>query len=295
MFLTRTISGIVLVILAFGAIWAGDWVLLLTIYGVSLIGFLELTRAMGVNEKGKGPNAYEIIGIIGITCYDALMYLYGSGLGLLRAGGDVKLTITGAAAAAFACLMVMLITLLCLMAGYVLTFPKTKCDVPIRTFFACVYAPVMLSFIWLIREWYGGFYLVWLVFISSWISDTCAYLVGRTFGKHKLAPVLSPKKSIEGSVGGILGAALIGFLYGFILQKTNALALPNQALYFALIGGIGSVLSTLGFLAASGSKRDHDIKDYGKLIPGHGGIMDRFDRVIVTAPLIYFLGIFLLA
>lgn len=293
MFLTRTISGIVLVILAFGAIWAGDWVLLLTIYAVSLIGFLELTRAMGVNEKGKAPNAYEGIGIIGITVYDVLMYVYGSGLGLLRAGGERKLTVTGAAAAAFVCLMVMIVTLLCLMAVYVLTFPKTTCDAPVRTFFACVYAPVMLSFIWLIREWYGGFYLVWLVFISSWISDTCAYLVGRTFGKHKLAPVLSPKKSIEGSVGGILGAALIGFLYGFLLQKANAPAIPGRALYFALIGGVGSVLSQLGDLAASGIKRDHDIKDYGKLIPGHGGIMDRFDSVIVTAPLIYFLGILL--
>ena len=92
-----------------------------------------------------------------------------------------------------------------------------------------------------------------------------------------------------------MGAALIGVLYGFLLQKTNALSLPDQAIYFALIGGIGSVLSQLGDLAASGIKRDHDIKDYGKLIPGHGGIMDRFDSVIVTAPLIYFLGIFLLA
>lgn len=294
MFLTRTISGIVLVILAFGAIWAGDWVLLLTIYAVSVIGFLELTRAMGVNQKGKAPNAYEVVGLIGITAYDVLLYVYGTGLGLLT-DGPRQLTITGAAAAAFMCLMVLILTLLCLMAVYVLTFPKTKCDVPIRAFFACIYAPVMLSFIWLIREWHGGFYLVWLVFISSWISDTCAYLVGRTFGKHKLAPVLSPKKSVEGSVGGILGAALVGFLYGFLLQRTNALDLPCQAAYFALIGGVGSVLSQLGDLAASGIKRDHDIKDYGKLIPGHGGIMDRFDSVIVTAPLIYFLGILLLS
>ena len=293
MFLTRTISGIVLVLLAFGAIWAGDLVLLLTIYAVSLVGFLELTRAMGVNKKGKAPNAYEIVGIIGITCYDALLYVFGPLLERLRAENDVQFVMTETTAFAFVCVMVMILTLLCLMAVYVLTFPKAKCDVPVRTFFACVYAPVMLSFIWLIRRWYGGFYIVWLVFISSWISDTCAYLVGRTFGRHKLAPVLSPKKSIEGSVGGILGAALVGFLYGWILQKTNTLAIPNQALSFALIGGVGSVLSQLGDLAASGIKRDHDIKDYGKLIPGHGGIMDRFDSVIVTAPLIYFLGLLL--
>ncbi len=282
MFRTRAISGAVLVILAFGAIWAGGLILLLTLLAVSVIGFLEMTKATGVNPKRGTVNAYEIIGILGMLGYDAVLYWYGS-----AEGGD------GAVFRMLAA--VVIVTLLCLMAVYVLTFPAAKCDVPVRAFFAYLYVPVMLSFIWLIREWFAGFYLVWLVFICSWVSDTCAYLVGRACGKHKLAPVLSPKKSVEGAVGGVLGAALAGFLYGFVLHRTNELALSGQAVYFALIGGVGSVISQIGDLAASGIKRDHELKDYGKLIPGHGGIMDRFDSVIVTAPLIYFLGILFFA
>ena len=110
-----------------------------------------------------------------------------------------------------------------------------------------------------------------------------------------MAPVLSPKKSIEGAVGGVAGAALIGFLYAWGLQKAGVTAVSDDAIWaFPLISGVGAVLSQLGDLAASGIKRDHNIKDYGRLIPGHGGIMDRFDSVIVTAPLIYYLCIILL-
>ena len=112
-------------------------------------------------------------------------------------------------------------------------------------------------------------------------------------GKHKLVPQLSPKKTIEGSIGGILGSALVGALFGFfLLDKTFG---GNQfGIMLFIIGAIGSVISQVGDLAASAIKRNHDIKDYGNLIPGHGGIMDRFDSVIFTAPMIYFLVIIFL-
>jgi phosphatidate cytidylyltransferase len=131
-----------------------------------------------------------------------------------------------------------------------------------------------------------------MIFISSWISDTCAYLVGVMIGKHKLAPVLSPKKSIEGSVGGIVGAAIFGAVFGAYLD--SVLGLSDFTIVLAIVGGVGSVISQVGDLAASAIKRNHDIKDYGKLIPGHGGIMDRFDSVIFTAPITYFLIILLM-
>ena len=274
MFVTRLISGIVLVILAFGAIYAGDLVLLATMYLVSLVGFRELTKAAGVNKEGKGFNPFECIGFLGITGYYACLHFWNFG------------------AVTMLCII---LTLMCMMGAYVFLFPKYQCEVPIAGFFSFFYAPVLLSFIYLTRTLGNGFFLVWLVFISSWVSDTCAYLVGRAIGKHKLAPVLSPKKSIEGSVGGILGSALVGALYGFILAKMGVMEIAYQALIFAGIGAAGSVISQIGDLAASGIKRDHDIKDYGKLIPGHGGIMDRFDSVIVTAPIIYFLALFFVA
>ena len=117
---------------------------------------------------------------------------------------------------------------------------------------------------------------------------TCAYLVGRAIGKHKMTPVLSPKKSIEGAVGGIIGSALIGALYGTIF-KTNLSEFSNPAVFCAIIGACGGFISMFGDLSASAIKRQYQIKDYGKLIPGHGGIMDRFDSIIFTAPLIYVL------
>lgn len=112
-------------------------------------------------------------------------------------------------------------------------------------------------------------------------------------GKHKLAPVLSPKKSIEGAVGGVVGAGLVGALFGWLVLE-RVFADQNITWIAAVICAAGAVISQVGDLAASGIKRNHNIKDYGKLIPGHGGIMDRFDSVLFTAPIIYYLAILLI-
>ena len=147
----------------------------------------------------------------------------------------------------------------------------------------------MLSYIYKTRNLEGGAWLVGLIFISSWGSDTCAYCVGMLIGKHKMAPVLSPKKSVEGGVGGVVGAALLGALYAVVIAKWNP-ASGHTALMYALICAVGALISMVGDLAASAIKRNKEIKDYGRLIPGHGGILDRFDSVIFTAPFIYFLA-----
>ena len=131
--------------------------------------------------------------------------------------------------------------------------------------------------------------IVWLVFASSWVSDIFAYFVGMSIGKHKLAPVLSPKKSIEGAVGGIVGAAIAGGLLGHMFQIAG-IGGYEYIIRFAIISAIAGIASQIGDLAASGIKRHFEVKDYGTLIPGHGGIMDRFDSVIMTAPIIYFLA-----
>ena len=127
---------------------------------------------------------------------------------------------------------------------------------------------------------------MWLIFLCSWGADTCAYCVGMLIGKHKMAPVLSPKKSVEGAVGGVAGAALLGFLF--------QLATDGPSYEYAVICAVGALISMVGDLAASAIKRNMEIKDYGTLIPGHGGILDRFDSVIFTAPIIYYLSVFLI-
>ncbi len=158
-------------------------------------------------------------------------------------------------------------------------------------FFGVFYLSVMLSFIYQTRILPGGVFTVWLIFICAWGCDTCAYCVGMLIGRHKMAPILSPKKSVEGGVGGIVGAALIGVVYGLLVNRFGGAEV--NVISYAVIGAAGGAVSQIGDLAASAIKRKHNIKDYGKLIPGHGGILDRFDSVIFTAPIIYCLAVLL--
>ena len=174
------------------------------------------------------------------------------------------------------------LSIIVLMCVYVFTYPKYQADQIMSAYFGIMYVAVMLSFIFLTRNLEGGRFIVWLIFLCSWGCDTCAYCVGMLIGKHKMAPVLSPKKSIEGAVGGVVGAALLGAIY--------AAATHGPVIEYAIICGCGSLISMVGDLAASAIKRNRSIKDYGTLIPGHGGILDRFDSVIFTAPVIYYLA-----
>lgn len=267
----RTVSSVFLVIIALATILPGGAILAFTLYVISNIAFLELTKACGI-RNGDKLNGLEKTGMIAIAAYYLLIYF----------------------AETHTYFMISVILLLiALMFVYVFTFPKYTANQIMTTYFSLLYAPVMLSFVFLTRQLTYGVYLVWMIFISSWISDTCAYLVGIMFGKHKLCPHLSPKKSIEGSIGGILGSAIVGALFGFLLLDKQ-MGGHQFGITLFIIGAIGSVISQVGDLAASAIKRNHDIKDYGKLIPGHGGIMDRFDSVIFTAPMVYFLIILFL-
>ncbi len=124
--------------------------------------------------------------------------------------------------------------------------------------------------------------LVWMVVIAAFGSDIFAYFTGYFLGTHKMAPNLSPKKTIEGAVGGLAGSSFFGWLFGFVFLREMA----GVCLILGLVGGMAGMA---GDLTASAFKRKMGIKDYGKLIPGHGGIMDRFDSVIFVAPVIYYL------
>ncbi|MBR5809600.1 MAG: phosphatidate cytidylyltransferase [Clostridia bacterium] len=128
-----------------------------------------------------------------------------------------------------------------------------------------------------------------LPFIIAWATDTGAYFTGYFFGKHKLAPEMSPKKTVEGAIGGIITAMVVTVAYGLVLY--GSLYVPGMIKY-AIVGGLGSVVAQIGDLAASCIKRDFDKKDYGALLPGHGGLMDRFDSVLFVAPYVLFMIIY---
>ncbi len=155
------------------------------------------------------------------------------------------------------------------------------------SFFGIIYVTVMLAYIYETRTLDNGIYIVWLIFVSSWGNDTCAYFTGVLIGKHKMAPVLSPKKSVEGAIGGIAGATILGIIYGSIVSTRMSEVIGSPVLTFAVASCVGAILAIVGDLAASAIKRNYNVKDYGKLIPGHGGILDRFDSVIFTAPIVY--------
>lgn len=129
----------------------------------------------------------------------------------------------------------------------------------------------------------GKFYIL-IAFVIAFTADSGAYFVGRAMGKHKLAPVISPNKTVEGAMGGILCAIVFMELYGLILDK--AFGFDVIYWYGILYGLFGSVASILGDLSFSVIKRQMNIKDYGNLIPGHGGILDRFDSMMMVAPLV---------
>lgn len=272
MFKTRLISSIFLVIIVASALLLGGPVLFVFTLFVALKAFFELTKAMQVRNDGEKISILEIFGALGVLGYYGVLWF-------ANTETYVMLTIT--------------LTIVAVLFVYVFAFPRYHANQIMATVFSFIYAPIMLAYLYLTRNLENGIYVVWLIFISSWICDTCAYLTGMAFGKHKLAPVLSPKKSVEGAVGGIVGSALVGFLYALILQK---LGIHQEALLwgFPLISAVGAMISQVGDLAASAIKRNFGIKDYGKLIPGHGGVMDRFDSVVFTAPMIYYLAVLLL-
>ncbi len=265
MFKTRLISGIVLVLAAFALLFTGGNVLAAGLGLISLIGMFELYRT--VNAE-KSPLAFA--GYLAAVIYYLLLVFS-------------KEPETDTLPVIF---FVAFLTVL--MAVYVFAFPKYEAGQVMAAFFGLVYVAVMLSYIYRIRVMDGGKLLVWLVLISSWGCDTFAYCVGMLIGKHKMAPRLSPKKSVEGGIGGVVGAGLLGVVYGAVFQGSLKGALGNPVLDCAVICMVGAVISQIGDLAASAIKRNHKIKDYGTLIPGHGGILDRFDSVIFVAPGIYY-------
>lgn len=134
-----------------------------------------------------------------------------------------------------------------------------------------------------------GKYLYLLVFIGPWVSDIFAYIFGRLFGKRKLIPEVSPNKTIAGSISGILFSAISFVVYGLIIRRFfDPTVNPNTAV-MAVSGAIIAVISQIGDLTASVIKRHYNIKDFGWILPGHGGIIDRFDSVLLTAPFLYIL------
>ncbi len=149
----------------------------------------------------------------------------------------------------------------------------------------CIYITVGFSSMVLLRDLDNGEYIYWLPFMTTWGSDIFAYIIGRLFGKHKLAPRVSPKKTVEGSIGGMIGNIVFVLVYILIISNFTTVNPNYPAIIIVAI--VTSIISQIGDLFMSLVKRNYGIKDFGRIMPGHGGTLDRFDSLIAVAPFLY--------
>ena len=257
--LSTTIIGLPLVILLVNR---GGWPLLLACLLVSLVGLRELYRAFS-----KADKPIHIVGYVFTVCYFITVFMFGPQQWLIVAVTLFVIVVQ-------ACLAIF--------------FTRLSMEDIIITVYGFLYVPLLLSFIILVREHELGQYYVWLIFISSFGCDTFAYLTGTTIGRRKLTNSPSPKKSVEGLIGGVVGAALLGVVYGYFVARFADPGMVDSIIINALVISLcGAVFSIIGDLAASAIKRRTEIKDFGNVFPGHGGVIDRIDSVIMVAPIVY--------
>ena len=271
MFKTRLFSGAILVVILAAFLVLGGDVLLVGLTLVSMIGLYEWLRMLKCEKS-----ALAWVGYIGTV----LHYVF------------TRFNVFKVFALEVQWVLLMAFLMIIMLTVYVFKFPKYKPTDIFGVLFGFVYVSIFLSYVYRTRMLTFGSWLVWLIFIVSWGCDTSAYCVGMLFGKHKMAPQLSPKKSIEGAIGGIVGTMLLTGLYLFLITKFTAFEFERTAI-LVLLSGVAAFVSMIGDLAASAFKRQCDCKDYGTLIPGHGGILDRFDSVIFVSPIVFYFLAFL--
>ena len=244
-----------------GVLLTGGIPLFLINLGIALIGLFELYRVFGIEKD-----------LLGITGYSMTVVYY---LLLLLVPGTEFLFL-------LSCLLLWMVI-------YVLRFPRYEIKEIVLAYFGVLYVPVLFSCLYLVRQEPGGLFLAGLIFIGAWGCDTCAYCVGKLFGRHKLAPVLSPKKSVEGAVGGVAGAMVLGLLYAVLIvsDMPEMAGIVDWKWFCVLASSLCAVFSQIGDLTASGIKRNYGVKDYGTLIPGHGGVLDRFDSILVAGAVMW--------
>lgn len=254
----RTVSALIALPLLFFVMFKGGDILYASVLIVTLIGTWEFYRVF----EEKKFNPLKINGIIFI-----LLFYFFYRVGLSRE----------------------YLMMLCFLGTFInmaiVTFSKKHTIVDLAiTVLGVVYVAFFFFYIVLIKKEDTNFF-VWYVFILAWVTDTFAYFSGVFLGKHKLIPEISPKKTVEGAIGGIIGCTIISCGYAYIFN-------PSFVKWSLFLGILGSILSQIGDLIASGIKRYLGVKDYGNLMPGHGGVLDRFDSILITTPVVYYFMIF---
>ncbi|MGM9567379.1 MAG: phosphatidate cytidylyltransferase [Clostridia bacterium] len=254
---TRILSACVFVPVILAAVFFGSWVFTALVLAIVVIGGYEYGKMVEVNDCHFLPWLYYPSAVILV----ALAQLFPENPGILLAALFLS----------FAAYMIFFI------------LSKYPLNAIAVNFAAVVYLPMTMCTAILLRSSIeDGMWFLYLLLIIQWFTDSGAYLLGSAFGRHKLMPKVSPKKSVEGAVGGIV-VAVIGAL---LLNAFTGLLPVGLMIVAAVVVSIGG---QIGDLCESAVKRWAGVKDSGKLIPGHGGVLDRFDSMLFASPLLYFI------
>lgn len=257
----RIITAIIAMAIFIPLVVIGNWPFTVAIYIMATIGLFELLRMRGIKF-------FSVPGIITWTTLAVLLMPSNIGNQVYDLIGYTKIELT------FIAVLLLLIYTVLVKNRY--TFDHVGFSV-LGTLY------VAIGFYYLIETRHFGLEFVVYALIVIWTTDTGAYFVGRKFGKRKLWPDISPNKTIEGSIGGIVFAIIFACLFQYFVPVTSS--------YIVLIGVtiLASIVGQLGDLVESALKRHYDVKDSGNLLPGHGGILDRFDSLLFVLPLLHFL------
>lgn len=265
---TRVISSIVAIVLLLAVIFSGKLIFDLCVFALALIASHEFIEA----GKSGGYKPFKPI------IYLSTLFVLLAGIKDMFSGIDLLTNPN------FILLFVYIITA-AVLAVLVAKYEDFRIQDAGFTLLSIFYVVFMFAFLPLIRNMENGIYLIWIVFIGAWGTDTSAYFAGVSLGKHKMLPKVSPKKSFEGFFGGIIGCFAITVAFGWYLTSRQIVSFSMY--HFVILGILNGLFSQLGDWIASAVKRYVDIKDYGKIMPGHGGVLDRFDSILFISPLVF--------
>ncbi|MBN7772128.1 phosphatidate cytidylyltransferase [Clostridium aminobutyricum] len=251
---TRILSGLIMTPLLIVVVLGGK-VLALACFAIGIMGVREFYN--GFKSLNMKPS-YSVAYISTIALYAINLLIGGSDWYMLWFFGSILLSLL-----------------------YLFKIEERNLEDAMATITGIVYVVFFSFHVALVEQTAEYSILVWLIFLTAFGTDVMAYFTGYAFGKHKLCPTISPKKTIEGAIGGTLGSVILCGVFGHFFA-------PDVFIHCMVIGVLGGIVSQFGDLTASIFKRKMGIKDYGNLIPGHGGILDRFDSVLFTAPIIYY-------
>ena len=290
----RVISGVIGTVLLVGALLAPPFVLLLVVLVATLLAILEFRQAAQSVNRIVDPLTAVIMTamLLGNARLSDPVALAGMAAEVakwpetLRQLGSLGLEVgqfvfsgPSVRVVAFGCIV-------WLFGRLVFQHGKFHLDDLAMTFTAILYIPFLMSFVAQVRGMRHGEWLIWCIMIGAIVTDTFCYFAGVTLGRRKLLPEVSPKKTVEGAIGGVIGCTAFMTAFGFLVPQ--AVRADVSWVQFLLMGLLCGVISQLGDWSASAIKRSAGIKDFGKLIPGHGGILDRLDSILFVAPAVYF-------